>query len=139
MVDLLVAVHKVGSPKIVNLRSGDSTIKTDLEVFDHSSRSVNCTFWGIVQHLNTISERDIVLLRNVQVKEFMGRKSLGFTWNSRIEKYTNHIEGYEELKTFVTKYSLPASANLLNITPIALKISDIDLTNRHVKSIESVL
>lgn len=69
----------------------------------------------------------------------MGRKSLGFTWNSRIEKYTNHIEGYEELKTFVTKYSLPASANLLNITPIALKISDIDLTNRHVKSIESVL
>jgi hypothetical protein len=104
--DMLVAVKRKTSPKIMNLKNGQSTLKTDLEVYDTTARSVSCVFWGLVLHVNTLNEHEIVLLRNVIVKEYMGKKSLSFSWNSRIETRVNHLKPYRALLDFVEEFKV---------------------------------
>ena len=73
LVDVIGIVSEVEPPTSITLKDGNKTMKRIINIYDESKDSISVTLWRELAEIS-ISEKQIIGLKNVRVGEFKGKQ-----------------------------------------------------------------
>lgn len=102
-INLLAAIKKNINFSLINLQQGGSTVKSELEIYDDSSKYIRCQIWGSYENMGDLSPNQVILIKNVVVEEYNNYKFLQFTKNSRIVTEVRDVAESKNLTEFISR------------------------------------
>jgi len=99
-VDIIGVVSSIEEPVMISLKNGDQKPKSSFHVVDDTGYVIKVDVWGECPELKLITLNQLVVLKQVVIKEFKNERNLSLSYNSKIMSDVPKSDRVKELITW---------------------------------------
>lgn len=135
LIDVMGIVQELGLLAPFTLKTGEKKDRRTITIFDDTNFSINFTLWGDLATNPNFVKNDIIVLKDVSVKDYMG-KTVNFGFNSKIITDIPDHPRYRDLVVFLTSNKQLTPTPSSQTAPTNLKLYRINQVNKDTQYLD---